>query len=123
MKAQFNLAVAYGAASGGTAKEIEQLRKVIALAPTFARAHLALGKALLQESKVPEAIDALSEAVRLEPGRGETHYQLGLALARAGRKDDEAAAAPKRTRAGGRRRSQPEREPRRGRRTRGVRER
>ena len=95
VKAQFNLALAYGAASGGTAKEIEQLRKVVALAPTFARAHLALGKALLQESKVPEAIDALSEAVKLEPGRGESHYQLGLALTRAGRKDDAAAALRK----------------------------
>jgi tetratricopeptide (TPR) repeat protein len=95
VKAQFNLALAYGSASGGTAKEIEQLRKVVALAPTFARAHLALGKALLQESKVPEAIDALNEAVKLEPGRGESHYQLGLALARAGRKDDAAAALRK----------------------------
>jgi tetratricopeptide (TPR) repeat protein len=95
VKAQFNLALAYGAASGGAAKEIEQLRKVVALAPTFARAHLALGKALLQESKVPEAIDALNEAVKLEPGRGESHYQLGLALARIGRKDDAAAALRK----------------------------
>ena len=36
VKAQFNLGVAYGAAPGhGVAKEIEQLRKVIELAPTF----------------------------------------------------------------------------------------
>jgi tetratricopeptide (TPR) repeat protein len=95
VKAQFNLALAYGAVTGGIAKEIEQLRKVVALAPTFARAHLALGKALLQEGKVPDAIDELNEAVKLEPGRGESHYQLGLALARAGRKDDAAAALRK----------------------------
>jgi tetratricopeptide (TPR) repeat protein len=88
VKAQFNLAVAYAATAGGTGKEIDQLRKVVALAPTFARGHLALGKALLQAGKVPEAIDELNEAVRLEPGRGESHYQLGLALSRAGRKDD-----------------------------------
>ena len=45
LNAQFNLAVAYGASPAlGVAKEIEQLRKVIALSPTFARAHLALGK-------------------------------------------------------------------------------
>ena len=61
MKAQFNLAVAYGAsASRGPSKEIEQLRKVLALAPTFARAHLALGKALLQEGQIPQSIDELT---------------------------------------------------------------
>ena len=95
-KAQFNLAVAYGASSSlGPAKEIEQLRKVIALAPTFARAHLALGKALLQDGKVTDAVTALEEAARLEPQSGESHYQLGLALARAGRADEAAAQLKK----------------------------
>ena len=83
----------------GPAKEIEQLRKVIALAPTFARAHLALGKALLQDGKVADAVTALEEAARLEPQSGERHYQLGLALARAGRADEAAAAAPEGPRA------------------------
>ena len=93
VKAQFNLAVAYGASpNGGAAKEIEHLRKVIALAPTFGRGHLALGKALLQAGQVPEAIDELTEAARLEPKRGDAHYQLGLALARAGRKEEAATA-------------------------------
>jgi tetratricopeptide (TPR) repeat protein len=93
VKAQFNLAVAYGAAPDhGSAKEIEQLRKVIELAPTFARAHLALGKALLGARKVPEAIRSLEEASRLDPQSGEAHYQLGLALARAGRRDEAEAA-------------------------------
>jgi tetratricopeptide (TPR) repeat protein len=93
VKAQFNLAVAYGASpNGGAAKEIVHLRKVIALAPMFARGHLALGKALLQAGQVPEAIDELTEAARLEPKRGEAHYQLGLALARAGRKEEAATA-------------------------------
>jgi tetratricopeptide (TPR) repeat protein len=92
VKAQFNLAVAYGASPDrGASGEIEQLRKVIELAPAFARAHLALGKALLRDSKVPDAIGALQEATRLEPGSGEAHYQLGLALARAGRKDEASA--------------------------------
>ena len=96
MKAQFNLAVAYGAsASRGPSKEIEQLRKVLALAPTFARAHLALGKALLQEGQIPQSIDELNEAARLEPNNGESHYQLGLALSRAGRKEEAAAALRK----------------------------
>jgi tetratricopeptide (TPR) repeat protein len=89
VKAQFNLAIAYAAnANYGSAKQIEQLRKVISMAPNFVPAHLALGKALVQDRKVPEAIEELQEAARLEPQNGEAHYQLGLALARAGRKEE-----------------------------------
>ena len=96
VKAQFNLATAYGASPKyGSAKEIELLRKVIAMSPTFARAHLALGKALLQDGKVPEAITELQEAARLDPQSGEAHYQLGLAMARAGRKDEGTAELQK----------------------------
>jgi tetratricopeptide (TPR) repeat protein len=89
VKAQFNLATAYGAnPKYGAAKEIELLQKVIAMVPAFARAHLALGKALLQDGKLPEAISELQEAARLDPQSGEAHYQLGLAMARAGRKEE-----------------------------------
>ena len=96
VKALFNLAVAYGASpSHGAPKEIEQLRKVIALSPTFARAHVALGKSLLQSGQVPDAILALQEGARLEPQNGEAHYQLGLALARAGRKEEASAELQK----------------------------
>jgi tetratricopeptide (TPR) repeat protein len=92
VKAQFNLAVAYGAsAAHGPAREIAQLQKVIELAPAFPRAHLALGKALLREGKIAEAVASLQEASRLAPTSGEAHYQLGLALARAGRKEEAAA--------------------------------
>jgi len=96
VKAQFNLATAYGSSSTrGSAKEIEQLRKVIDLEPTFAKAHFALGKALVTDGKVTDGIAALQEAARLDPASGETHYQLGLALARAGRKDEAAAELQK----------------------------
>jgi len=89
VKAQFNLAEAYGSNSKyGTTKEIEQLRKVIGLSPRFARARLALGKALLHDGKVADSVTELQEATRLEPQNGEAHYQLGLALARAGRKEE-----------------------------------
>jgi tetratricopeptide (TPR) repeat protein len=89
VKAQFNLAEAYGSnPNHGPAKQIELLRNVISAAPTFARGHQALGKALLQDGKMTEAITELQEAVRLDPQSGESHYQLGLALARAGRKDE-----------------------------------
>ena len=92
VKAQFNLATAYGASPKyGPAKELELLRKVIAISPGFARAHLALGKALLQDGKLPEAIPELQQAARLDPQSGEAHYQMGLALSRAGRKEEAAA--------------------------------
>ena len=91
VKAQFNLATAYGASPKyGPAKEIELLRKVLAMSPSFPRAHLALGKALLQDGKATEAIVELQEATRLDPQSGEAHYQLGLALSRADRKDEAA---------------------------------
>ena len=74
VKARFNLAVAYGASPNhGSAKEIEQLRKVIELAPTFHRAHLALGKALLKTGQIPDAVTSLQEAVRLDPKSGEAN--------------------------------------------------
>ena len=88
-KVRFNLAAAYGASPArGMAKEIEQLEKTIELDPTFARAHVALGKAYLRDGKVAEAVKALQEATRLSPESGEARYQLGLALARAGRKEE-----------------------------------
>ena len=88
VKARFNLAVAYGSSPAHGPKEVEQLQKVIELDPTFARAHVALGKAYLRDGKVAEAVKALQEAARLSPENGEARYQLGLALARAGRKEE-----------------------------------
>jgi tetratricopeptide (TPR) repeat protein len=96
VKALFNLAVAYGTSPAhGPGKEIEHLEKVIELAPDFPRAHLALGKALLQEGKAAEAVTALQTAVKLAPESGEANYQLGLALVRAGRKEEAAAQLKK----------------------------
>ena len=89
IQAQFNLAEAYGnSPSHGTPKQIEQLRKIISIAPDFARAHLALGKALLHDGKVSDAVAELRDATRLDPTSGEAHYQLGLALARNGQQPE-----------------------------------
>lgn len=96
IKAQFNLGEAYGNSPGhGTAKQIEQLRKVISIAPDFARAHLALGRALLHDAKVSDAVNELREATRLDSASGEAHYQLGLALARSGQQEEGAAEVKK----------------------------
>jgi tetratricopeptide (TPR) repeat protein len=92
VKAQFNLAEAYGnSPKYGTAKQVEQLRKIISITPDFARAHFALGKALLHDARVSDAILELRDATRLEPSSGEAHYQLGLALARSGQQQEGAA--------------------------------
>ena len=89
IQAQFNLAEAYGnSPSHGPAKQIEQLRKIISIAPDFARAHLALGKGLLHEGKASDAVAELRDATRLDPTSGEAHYQLGLALARNGQQQE-----------------------------------
>ena len=96
IKAEFNLAEAYGnSPSHGTAKQIEQLRKIISIAPDFARAHLALGKAVLHEGQVSDAVTELRDATRLDPTSGEAHYQLGLALARSGQQQEGAAEVKK----------------------------
>ena len=94
--AQFNLSEAYGnSPSHGPAKQIEQLRKIISMIPDFARAHLALGKALLRDGKVADAVTELREATRLDATSGEAHYQLGLALARSGQQEEGAAEVKK----------------------------
>lgn len=96
VKAQFNLAVAYGSNPNyGAAKEIEQLRKVLAVEPKFPQAHLALGKALFTTGQVDESVGELQEAVQLDPQSTAAHYQLGLALARVGRKEQATAELKK----------------------------
>lgn len=96
VEALFNLAEAYGnSPSHGTANQIETLRKVVSMAPTFARGHLALGKALLHDGKIDDAVTQLREATRLDPSSGEAHYQLGLALARAGKQAEATAEVQK----------------------------
>jgi tetratricopeptide (TPR) repeat protein len=96
ISAQFNLAEAYGnSPTHGTEKQIVQLRKIISIAPDFARAHLTLGKALLHKGLVSEAVTELRDATRMEPASGEAHYQLGLALARSGQQEEGAAEVKK----------------------------
>ena len=110
VKALFNLAVAYGASPDArAAKEIEHLEKVIALAPDFPRAHLALGKALLQEGKAADAVAALQNAVKLEPDERRGELPAGAGAGAGGPQGGSRGAAEEGTRARRRRRSRPER--------------
>jgi len=96
VNARFNLAEAYGASQAhGPQREIAALRALLEQRPEFVRARVALGKALLQSGDVAGAVDALEAAVTADAENGEAQYQLGLALARAGRKDEANAALQK----------------------------
>lgn len=52
------------------------LRKAAALDPTFADAHLQLGKLYVEEGKIPEAISAYEETIRIDPNLADAHYRL-----------------------------------------------
>ena len=63
----------------------------VAKRPNNARAHAALGAALLEKGDVPAAIASLTRAVRLDPGIGEAHNNLANALIDANRAGDAVA--------------------------------
>ncbi len=96
LKAQYNLAIAYGASgSHGSQKAIQQLEKLLAMDPEYPRAEFAIGRELLRSGKPQDAVTHLKIAVEREPNFGEAHYQLGLALSRAGRQADGTAEIQK----------------------------
>ncbi len=96
LKAQYNLALAYEASSAhGAVRASEQLRKLLAMEPRFPRAEFALGRSLLRQGKVSDAIEHLRLAVEQDPEYGEARYQYGLALSRAGRRAEGAAEIQK----------------------------
>lgn len=89
LKAQYNLALAYEASPRhGAVRAIETIRGVISAEPHYPRGEFILGRLLLRQGKVEEAVDHLRKAVEQEPQYGEARYQLGLALSRAGRGEE-----------------------------------
>ena len=64
------------------------MRRLLASQPDYPRAAFVLGRILLREGKVDEAVERLRRSVEQEPGFGEARYQFGLALSRAGRRDE-----------------------------------
>ena len=59
------------------------LEQAVQIKPTRADAHHLLGKVYLQQSRLPEAIEALGQAARLKSQAGEYAHWLGLAYLRA----------------------------------------
>ena len=73
--------------------EAEQvLKRTIALAPTFAKAHEDLGYALLEQERYEEAVEVLQKAARLDPKLDAARFNLGKALASTGRGKEADAA-------------------------------
>jgi Tfp pilus assembly protein PilF len=62
------------------------LRRAIALDPSFAPSHLALGKVYVRINRLDEAAKLLEQAVALQPDLAEPHYQLGRLYVRLKRK-------------------------------------
>jgi tetratricopeptide (TPR) repeat protein len=90
-----NILGLFGAALGDQRRydEAEEvLRRVIDLAPTFAKPCEDLGILLMQQNKAEAALPLLEKAVRLDPTLEEAHFQTGKALALLGRGQEADAA-------------------------------
>jgi tetratricopeptide (TPR) repeat protein len=67
---------------------VQRFQKAATYDAGFGHAWIGLGRSLLAQDKVAEAIPALERAVQLLPDIAEAHYQLALAYKRAGRQAD-----------------------------------
>jgi tetratricopeptide (TPR) repeat protein len=74
------------AADADVARIESLLRRAVALSPKLAKAHLQLGILLADQRRFPDAIVALRDAVRIEPGLAQAHYRLAQAYQRTGQK-------------------------------------
>jgi len=66
------------------------LRKAIEIAPQSAEAHYLLGQLALQTSRLPEALEQLTQSVQSDPDRSKPHFALSGVYRRMGRPDDAA---------------------------------
>jgi tetratricopeptide (TPR) repeat protein len=73
---------------GGDAAAIEQLEKLLQRYPDHAPSCEALGELLMTAQRYSESEVNLRKAVRLNPKSVKGNYQLGLVLARMGKKDE-----------------------------------
>jgi protein O-mannosyl-transferase len=75
---------------GRAAEAIIQLEAAVRLAPGHAAALVNLGNALMQVQRAAEAVACYEQVLRIEPG-ADVHYDLGVALAELGRRDEAVA--------------------------------
>ena len=62
-------------------------RHAVELEPQLAGNHLLLGKVYLKKGAIPEAVKALSEAIRLDPRDSSAYYLLSTAYTSLDRKE------------------------------------
>ena len=77
--AAYDLKGSFLSLSDVSAKAIEVERRAIAIDPKLADAHRWLGLSLLSQDRYDEAIEAIQEAARLEPGDANVYLALGRA--------------------------------------------
>jgi Tfp pilus assembly protein PilF len=70
--------------SGRKDEGLAELRAAVRLAPTFCKGRRELGRVLLEEGRMPEAVDELAAYARWCERVPDAHLQLGLARMRAG---------------------------------------
>jgi protein O-mannosyl-transferase len=75
--AHFNLGYALSRMPGRLGDAIAEYQTAVSGAPDFADAHKNLGNALLKAGRVPEAVAAFEQVVRLRPGDSGVRQQLG----------------------------------------------
>ncbi len=69
-------------------RAIDHLSRAVKFDPRFAAAYLALGMSFNSEQKFADSVAPLEKYVRLEPADPAGHYQLAIACARTGRRDE-----------------------------------
>ncbi len=84
--AHYHLGFAYGMA-GRRDRELEEYRRAAELGLRQWDLYLNLGRAYLESTNYPAAVDALANAEALAPQQSETHFNMGLAYERLQRFD------------------------------------
>jgi Flp pilus assembly protein TadD len=74
--------------SGAISSEVESLlTKAVRLDPSYASAHLLLGRLYAHEQQYAKAVPEYQQAIRLDPSRTEAYYLLGQAYVHLDKKD------------------------------------
>lgn len=82
-------------AAKGLPEALRLLRKSISLDPEFYESRLAIGKLLIQQEQIPDAIKQFTRATAIKPDAGAAYYQLALAYKKAGQAEESRAAMEK----------------------------
>ena len=84
--AHFNLGMAYGAM--GSADEIAEYKRTIAIDPDYVPAYLNWGGALYAKGQIEEAIGLYRKGLNVNPLNASLHYSLSVALDRQGKRQE-----------------------------------